>query len=65
MKVYVCDLWDDYCDFGEHYTDNRCYLHREDAEKRAKRMTHDDDDCIGHYAMVMELDACWKQDDSK
>ena len=59
VKVYVCDTWDSLCDIGEHSIDRYCYRTRDDAEKRAARLTYTDD-CVSYYAQVIELEARWK-----
>lgn len=62
MKVYACDCWDSLCDIGESSMDRRCYRTREDAEKRAKRLTYSEDH-VDYYAQVIEFEACWKGDE--
>ena len=57
--VYVCEVYDDLCDIGESYLDTRCYLTREDAERRAARLSGTDRDGIRTWASVNELTACW------
>ena len=57
--VYVCEFYDDLCDIGESYLDSRCYLTRENAERRAARLTSTDHDGIRTLASVKELTACW------
>ena len=57
---YTCDCWDDLCELG--YIDHRCYRTREEAEKRAKRLTYVQDG-VGYHARVVEMKACWKEDE--
>lgn len=58
-SVYVCEVYDSLCDVGESYLDRRCYRTREDAERRAARLTNEDADGIKTWASVRELTACW------
>ena len=60
--VYVCEVCDDLCDIGESYLDQRCYLTREDAEKRAARLTSTDRYGVRTWATVKELTVCYKPD---
>ena len=58
--LFVCSRWDSLCEIG--YTDDRVYRTREDAEKRADRITYDDD-LVSYHVTVDELRPCWKPDD--
>lgn len=57
--LWQCTLYDDCTDYP--YADARVYRTREDAEKRAKRMTGRDDG-FEYWASVHPLKACWKED---
>ena len=60
MRLWQCTLYDDLFDYA--YTDDRVYATREDAEKRAKRMTGTDENGVHHWASVHEVRGCWKED---
>ena len=55
--LYVCECWDDLSEFN--YIDHRCYRTREDAERRARRLTYVEDQ-VGYHARVVAMKACWE-----
>lgn len=57
--LWQCTLYDDLTDYP--YADWRVYLTKEEAEKRAKRMTYTDDG-VRHWASVHQVKGCWKED---
>ena len=61
--LWQCTLYDDCTDYP--YADTRVYRTREEAEKRAKRMTNSGDgfECWASWASVHPLKACWKEDE--
>jgi len=58
--VWQCVLYDDLTDYP--YADGYVYRRREDAKKRAKRMTYVDDG-VRHWATVRKLITCWEVDE--
>lgn len=60
MTVWQCTLFDSLTDYS--YADRRVYRTKEEAEKRAKRMTYTDDG-IEYWATVHPVKACWKEDE--
>ena len=60
MTLWQCTLYDSLTDYP--YADRRVYRTKEEAEKRAKRMTYTDDD-IEYWATVHPVKACWKEDE--
>ena len=58
--LWQCTLYDDLSECP--YTDARVYRTREEAEKRAERMT-DIEDGIEYWATVHPVMACWKEDE--
>lgn len=60
MTLWQCTLYDSLTDYP--YPDSRVYRTREEAEKRAKRMTYMDDG-VRCWARVRPVKACWKEDE--
>ena len=58
--VWQCVLYDDLTDYP--YADGYVYRRREDAEKRAKRITYVDDG-VRHWVTVRKLITCWEVDE--
>ena len=58
--LWQCTLYDDLSEHG--YTDKKIYRTREEAEKRAERMTYTEDG-IDSWATVHEVEACWKEEE--
>ena len=58
--LWQCTLYDDCTEYG--YADKKIYRTREEAEKRAERMTSTEDG-IDYWAYVHEVEACWKEDE--
>lgn len=58
--LWQCMLYDTLTDYP--YADSRVYRTKEDAEKRAKRMTYWEDDYVQHWATVHSVNACWQLD---
>lgn len=56
-ELWQCTLYDDLTDYP--YADWKVYTTREDAERRAKRMTYEDD-YVRHWATVHQLEGCWE-----
>jgi hypothetical protein len=54
-------LYDQFTDYP--YADTRVYRTREEAEKRAERMTGIDEDGIDYWATVHPVMACWKEEE--
>ena len=57
--LWQCTLYDQFTDYP--YADTRVYRTREEAEKRAERMTGIDEDGIDYWASVHPVKACWKE----
>lgn len=57
--LWQCEFYDDLSECP--YTDERVYRTREEAEKRAERMTFTDDG-IDYWATVSPVRACWKEE---
>lgn len=60
-ELWQCTLYDTLTDYP--YADWRVYRTREEAERRAKRMTYEDD-YVEHGASVHKVTGCWKEPDS-
>ena len=60
MTLWQCTLFDSLTDYP--YSDRRVYCTKEEAEKRARRMTHMDDG-IEYWATAHPVKACWKEDE--
>lgn len=58
--LWQCTLFDTLTDYP--YADSRVYRTKEDAEKRAKRMTYWEDEYVHHWATVHSVKACWRED---
>ena len=58
--LWQCTLYDDCTEYG--HADKKIYRTREEAEKRAERMT-DIEDGIEYWATVHPVMACWKEDE--
>jgi len=58
--LWQCTLFDNLTDHP--YADSRVYRTKEDAEKRAKRMTYWENECVHHWATVHSVKACWGED---
>lgn len=58
--LWQCTLYDDLTDYP--YADRRVYRMREEAEKRARRMTYTED-WVSHWASVHAVKCCWKETD--
>ena len=54
MRCYYCI--DYMLDFDTHSPDDRCYLRREDAEKRAERIKLLSEEYDRHWAVVREME---------
>ena len=61
--LWQCTLYDTLT--GYPYADSRVYRTKEEAEKRAKRMTYWEDDYVQHWATVHSVNACWQLDKLK
>lgn len=60
LFLWQCELYDDLSEYP--YTDAKIYRTREEAEKRAKRMTCEEDG-ISYWATVFPVRACWKEEE--
>lgn len=58
-ELWQCTLYDSLTDYP--YADRRVYRTREEAEKRAERMTYEDG-CVSHWARVHAVTGCWEVD---
>ena len=57
--LWQCTLYDDLTDYP--YADWHVYRTKEEAEKRAERMTYEDE-YVRHWANVYKVTGCWKED---
>ena len=59
VTLWQCTLYDSLTDYS--YADHRVYKTREEAERRAKRMTYTDDYGVKYGATVHPVTGCWKE----
>lgn len=58
--LWQCTLFDSLTDYP--YADSRVYRTKDEAERRAERMTYEDD-YVEHWATVHPIQACWKENE--